>query len=153
MTGLSGMAYLIQSAAGKLGLKPDESKPGDHSGHNHGNPPVTSNSMVHTGFDMPGVVGEVDHELNGFNPADILTDFDPGQVSVLPNGQTLHEYEFAAIDKDIELAANLMFPAWTYNGRVPGPTIRVREGDRVRVKFINTTDHPAYHSLSWHSPG
>ncbi|HYC31342.1 MAG TPA: copper oxidase [Gemmatimonadales bacterium] len=27
--------------------------------------------------------------------------------------------------------------AWTYNGQVPGPQIRVREGDRVRVKLHN----------------
>ena len=28
--------------------------------------------------DLPGTVGEVDHEANGFNPTDILTDFDYG---------------------------------------------------------------------------
>ena len=39
--------------------------------------------------DLPGTVGEVDHEKNGFNPTDILTDFDYGEVSTLPNGQTL----------------------------------------------------------------
>ena len=27
--------------------------------------------------------------------------------------------------------------AWTYNGQVPGPQIRVREGDRVRVNLTN----------------
>jgi len=27
--------------------------------------------------------------------------------------------------------------AWAYNGQVPGPQIRVREGDRVRVNLIN----------------
>src|SRR5262245_51094104 len=37
--------------------------------------------------DLPGTVGEVDHERNGFNPTDTLTDFDYGKVSKLPNGQ------------------------------------------------------------------
>ena len=38
---------------------------------------------------MPATVGEVDHTKNGFNPSDILTDFDYGTVSTLENGQTL----------------------------------------------------------------
>ncbi len=97
---------------------------------------------------MPTVVGEVNHERNGFNPTDVLTDFDAGTVSTLPNGQTLHEYTINAVAKDIEIAPGMMFPAWTYNGRIPGPTLRVREGDRVRITFGNGTDH--IHSMHFH---
>ena len=39
------------------------------------------------------------------------------------------------------------FPAWTFNGQVPGPTLRATEGDRVRVTFLNQGSHPAHHSL------
>lgn len=46
---------------------------------------------------MPGTVGEVDHEANGFNPTDTLTDFDYGETSTLPNGQTLREYKIVVI--------------------------------------------------------
>jgi len=99
-------------------------------------------------MDMPGVEGEVDHVANGFNPSDILTDFDYGKVSALPNGQTLREYNFFAGDKSIEIAPGIAYPAWTYNGRVPGPTIRAREGDRIRIHFINGTGHP--HSIHFH---
>jgi len=103
----------------------------------------------HTGpFVMPGVVGEVDHVANGFNPTDILTDFDEGEVSQLPNGQTLREYRITALNKEIELVPGTVYPAWTYNGRIPGPTIRVREGDRVRIHFTNGGDHP--HSMHFH---
>ena len=42
-------------------------------------------------------------------------------------------FAIIAEDKEIEIAPGIFFPAWTYNGRVPGPTIRVTEGDRVRV--------------------
>ncbi|MCC2662053.1 MAG: copper oxidase, partial [Arthrobacter sp.] len=28
-------------------------------------------------------------------------------------------------------------PAWTYGGSVPGPQLRVRQGDRVRVEVTN----------------
>lgn len=96
---------------------------------------------------MPGV-GEVDHEKNGFNPGDILTDFDYGLVSALPGGRTLREYEITVINKDIEVAPGIVYPAWTYNGRIPGPTIRCTEGDLIRIKLINGSNHP--HSMHFH---
>jgi FtsP/CotA-like multicopper oxidase with cupredoxin domain len=97
---------------------------------------------------MPMVVGEVDHIRNGFNPTAILTDFDTGMVTTLPNGQTLHEYTFRVENKTIEVVPGVDFAAWTYNGRIPGPTIRVREGDRVRLTLLNSGDHP--HSIHFH---
>ncbi len=97
---------------------------------------------------MPAVKGEVDHAKNGFNPSDVLTDFDAGKVSTLPNGQTLHEYTLVARNKEIEIVPGIVYQAWTYNGRIPGPTIRVREGDRVRIRFINAAEHP--HSIHFH---
>ena len=97
---------------------------------------------------MPTLAGDVDHAANGFDPMALLTDFDYGQVSILPNGQTLHEYNIFAGDKTIEVAPGLTVPAWTYNGRVPGPFIRVREGDHVRINFTNATAHP--HTIHFH---
>src|SRR3990172_7952249 len=52
--------------------------------------------------DLPGTVGEVDHKKNGFNPTDILTDFDTGEVSTLSNGQILREYNIVSLNKNIE---------------------------------------------------
>ncbi len=108
--------------------------------------------VPHDGMDMlmpmPGVTGEVDHEANGFNPSDILTDFDGGTVSTLPNGQILREYRIIAAEKNIEIAPGLSYAAWTYNGRVPGPTIRAREGDHIRIEFLNGTTHE--HSMHFH---
>ncbi len=97
---------------------------------------------------MPMMVGEVDHERNGFNPSDTLTDFDYGKVSTLENGQTLREYEIFVISKEIEIAPGILFPAWTYNGRIPGPTIRCTEGDRIRITLHNGSLHP--HSVHFH---
>jgi FtsP/CotA-like multicopper oxidase with cupredoxin domain len=102
----------------------------------------------HGGHGMPTTVGEVDHVRNGFNPTDLLTDFDYGRVSTLENGQTLHEYDFVSIDKVIEVVPGIEFPAWAYNGRVPGPTIRCTEGDRIRINFTNGSGHP--HTIHFH---
>lgn len=98
-------------------------------------------------YNMVG--GDVNVVANGFDPSAILTDFDAGKVSTLPNGQTLREYEIVAGEKLIEIAPGVTFPAWVYNGRVPGPTIRCTEGDRLRINFINGTTHP--HSIHFHS--
>lgn len=38
--------------------------------------------------------------------------------------------------------------AWTYNGTVPGPLIRVRERDRVRIVFRNELPEPT--AVHWH---
>ncbi len=37
---------------------------------------------------------------------------------------------------------------WTYNGSLPGPEIRVRKGERVKVNFTNRLEEPT--SVHWH---
>lgn len=96
----------------------------------------------------PGIVGEVNHKKNRFNPTGILTDFDYGEVSTLPNGQTLREYNIIAVNQNIEVVPGIEYPAWTYNNRLPGPTLRCTEGDRIRIHFTNGSDHP--HSMHFH---
>ena len=94
------------------------------------------------------LVGEVDHGRNGFDPHHMLSDWDTGEVSELSDGRQLREYEIVASDMDVEIAPGIMFPAWVYNGRVPGPTIRASEGDRIRIKFTNAGSHP--HTMHFH---
>ena len=70
-----------------------------------------------------------------------------------PDGTMLREYEIYAVDREIEIAPGLFFPAWTYNGQVPGPTIRATEGDRLRVTFRNLGTHAhSMHFHGWHPP-
>ncbi|MBI4540676.1 MAG: multicopper oxidase domain-containing protein [Gemmatimonadetes bacterium] len=90
--------------------------------------------------------GEIDRSV--FDPSAFLVHFDYGSVSTLPSGQTLREYTMVAVDREIEVAPGVRFPAWTYNGTVPGPTLRCTEGDRVRVLFSNAGTHP--HTIHFH---
>lgn len=135
--GLGGIG-LVGAATVGMGLEPRGAPLASAAGSAPG----------HRAHPMPGVVGEVSHARNGFNPTAILTDFDAGKVSVLPDGRTLHEYTWVAQNKTIEIVPGVDFAAWTYNGRIPGPTIRVREGDRVRIEFFNAGDH--LHSIHFH---
>jgi FtsP/CotA-like multicopper oxidase with cupredoxin domain len=100
------------------------------------------------GDGFPPGAGDVNHEKNGFDPGNILTDFDYGKVSTSPDGRTLREYEIIVINKNIEILPGIEFPAWTYNGRIPGPTLRCTEGDLIRIKLTNGSNHP--HSMHFH---
>jgi FtsP/CotA-like multicopper oxidase with cupredoxin domain len=109
-----------------------------------------------------GTVGEVDPAFNLFDAHEMLYDFDYGTTRQLENGQTLREFQFIAMDREIEIAPGVYFPAWTYAsptspesikanrpvGRVPGPSIRCIEGERVRLEFINASSHP--HTIHFH---
>ncbi|MGH2760372.1 MAG: multicopper oxidase domain-containing protein [Actinomycetota bacterium] len=94
-----------------------------------------------------GTVGVVDHAKNGFDPSKILYDFDLGEVST-HRGRRVREYTVVAIDKEVEIAPGLFFPAWTFNGRIPGPTLRATEGERLRITFRNGGSHP--HNIHFH---
>jgi FtsP/CotA-like multicopper oxidase with cupredoxin domain len=90
----------------------------------------------------------VDHRANGFDPHELVRDFDWGRTTRLPTGRVLREWELTAVEKEIEVAPGVRFAAWTYNGRVPGPTLRCRAGERLRIAFANGSSHP--HTIHFH---
>ncbi len=113
--------------------------------HQHSNPPsATAMGMVHG--DNSGTVGDVD--LSKFDPTQFLYDFDWGSESITLSGQTVRVWDVVAHERDIEIAPGVFFPAWTYNGQVPGPTFRCREGDLLRFHFTNGSSHP--HTIHFH---
>ena len=60
----------------------------------------------------------------------------------------VRRYDLVAVDRDIEVAQGVTFPAWTYNGTVPGPVIRATEDDILEVAFTNGGSHP--HTIHFH---
>ena len=65
-----------------------------------------------------------------------------------PAAGSLREWEIVAQDREIEVAPGVKYEAWTYNGRVPGPTLRAREGELLRIRFVNASEHP--HTMHFH---
>jgi nitrite reductase (NO-forming) len=55
-----------------------------------------------------------------------------------------------AEDAQMQIANNVTYDAWTFNGTVPGPTITVNQGDTVFAKFINNVTTMA-HSIDFHA--
>ena len=57
-----------------------------------------------------------------FRPRILLRDFDYGHTSIGADGRMVREWEVIAEDREIEVAPGVRFQAWTFNGRIPGPT-------------------------------
>jgi FtsP/CotA-like multicopper oxidase with cupredoxin domain len=55
--------------------------------------------------------------------------------TVLPDGTK--QFDLTAVVVDWEVSPGKTVRAWTYNGTVPGPTIKVNPGDKVRVVLHN----------------
>ena len=116
---------------------------GLHGGTSAAHAAVEHEHTAHRGAGHLGAVGRVDHAGNGFDPQAILRDFDEGTVR-----GGVREWELVAEDREIEVAPGVKYAAWTYNGRVPGPTLRAREGERLRIRFVNGSRHP--HTIHFH---
>lgn len=82
-----------------------------------------------------------------FNPMQILRDFDYGTVK-RENGRIVREYRLEARTSAVQLNQAVTFNTWNVNSRVPGPTLRATQGDRIRVVFLNQGGHS--HSLHFH---
>ena len=48
----------------------------------------------------------------------------------------------------VEIAPGLEVKAWTYNGGIPGPLIRLKVGDRLIVHYTNNLPRPS--TIHWH---
>jgi manganese oxidase len=81
------------------------------------------------------------------NPMQIARDFDYGTVT-RENGRTVREFRMEANTSIVQLNSAVTFNTWNVNNRVPGPTLRATEGDRIRVIFSNKAGHS--HSLHFH---
>jgi len=91
----------------------------------------------------------VDSQDSVVDPEKYLREFNYGRVSTTPNGTTLREFTLVASDQLVkEVSPGVSFNVWTFNGTVPGPTIRATEGDIVRINFVNNGSMP--HSLHTH---
>jgi len=62
---------------------------------------------------------------------------------------TVHRITLVAEDKQIPVAPGVTQDMWTFNGQVPGPTLRGHVGDTFIVTLVNRTDMD--HSLDFHA--
>jgi FtsP/CotA-like multicopper oxidase with cupredoxin domain len=58
------------------------------------------------------------------------------------------EVTLTAAPARLSLLPGLETDVFAYNGRIPGPTLELREGDRVRIRFRNELSEPT--TVHWH---
>jgi FtsP/CotA-like multicopper oxidase with cupredoxin domain len=110
--------------------------------------PMSSMGSMGSMHDSLGARGAVDPRANGFDPSELVRDFDWGKTRRLAGGRVLREWELVAYDKEVEVVSGVKVASWTYNGRIPGPTLRCREGDLLRIRFANAGSHA--HTIHFH---
>jgi nitrite reductase (NO-forming) len=56
-----------------------------------------------------------------------------------------------SVELEGRLAEGTTFGYWTFNGKVPGPFIRVRVGDTIDIHLKNSADSSMIHSVDFHA--
>ena len=66
-----------------------------------------------------------------------------------PAGARLLKVRFEVKQAHLVIAPGVVYDAWTFDGRVPGPTLRVTQGDTVDFTLVNHGMMP--HSIDFHA--
>lgn len=82
--------------------------------------------------------------------ADIAADPDVTR-SAVPAAESEVEIRITAKEVLSEIAPGVTMNYWTFDGAVPGPFLRVREGDRVHLTLTNDPTSLHHHSIDLHA--
>ena len=122
----------------------DPSKRENFGGHSPGYPILGT-----TGDVLDPTSLNIDPKTAVVDPMKYLREFNYGRTSALSNGTSLREFTLIASDQQTkEVSPGIFYNVWTFNGTIPGPTIRATEGDLVRVTLIN--NGTKFHSIHFH---
>jgi nitrite reductase (NO-forming) len=75
--------------------------------------------------------------------------FDPKAPALLP-GDT-HDIDLVIEEKLMTVADGFQQAVWTFGGKIPGPVIRVKLGDTIRIHLKNPATSKLPHSVDFHS--
>ena len=131
----SGLSFICSvpghSDAGMKGaISVGGSTAGGHNADDHGGPPPAS-------------------DIQPDDKAPAYTLHDASAPAVLA-GET-HDIDMTVEEKDMTVAKGFVQRVWTFNGTVPGPVIRVKLGDTIRIHLKNPASSQLAHSVDFHS--
>ena len=119
-----GLLCLV-SLTGAASVYASTQNPAKHA--NNGTQEVQAADIVRDPSDLPSPIG----------------DRGPAVIHV-----TLTSKELVGV---LDPASGTTYRYWTFNGKVPGPFIRVRQGDTVEVTLVNPKDSTMVHSVDLHA--
>ncbi len=145
---LTGGAFLsiVQQPGYSVGRTISSNGDGSASNSNVSTPPISVQSYDK----LKNCAVDQRTPTNGIT---YLTHFNCGQVTTFKNGTTLRHFTLIAKENVTLPISNtgLTLEAWTYNGSIPGPTMRMTEGDQIQITLINSKDSIHPHSIHMHS--
>ena len=74
----------------------------------------------------------------------------PADAPALLEGET-HDIDLVIEEKLMTVGKGFVQAVWTFNGTVPGPVIRVKVGDTIRVHLVNPATSKLAHSIDFHA--
>ena len=121
----------------------DHSKKGIVGGHTPGY------NLLETVGDVLDPISFNSAEEAIIDPMHYLREFNYGRVSTLSDGVVLREFTLIASDNKVkEISPGIFYNVWTFNGTIPGPTLRATEGDLIKINFINNGSK--FHTIHTH---
>jgi FtsP/CotA-like multicopper oxidase with cupredoxin domain len=78
----------------------------------------------------------------------LTADFAAAYPETVRERGTVREYELAAAPTTLRMFDGRPLNVWAYNNRVPGPVLRAKVGERLRVRFTNHL--PQETTVHWH---
>ena len=63
----------------------------------------------------------------------------------------VHDIDLVITEKEMTVAPGFVQSVWTFGGTVPGPVIRVKVGDTIRVHLKNPATNKLPHSIDFHA--
>jgi len=88
------------------------------------------------------------HATDAPNVAEDPTDLPPPITRTEP---TTVRFTLTVQEATAQLANGVTYDFWTFNGTVPGPMLRVMQGDMVELTLINPTSNEIGHNIDLHA--
>jgi nitrite reductase (NO-forming) len=124
--GMKGAVAVAGTAAASPAASPGASPSGD----SHGGP-------------LPASDVAADPNAPAYVPMDATA------PALLPG--KIHDIDLVITEQEKTIAPGFVQKVWTFGGTVPGPVIRVKIGDTIRVHLKNPKENQLSHSIDFHA--
>lgn len=111
---------------------------------------VLVSASCSSGFFLTPTNQQVDEQTLGREDKAAVIDQKPVPIKVDRVDSNEVDIEMTAQITNVEIAQDVSYNAWTFNGTVPGPIIRVKEGDQLNFTLQNKDPHIP-HSMDFHA--
>jgi nitrite reductase (NO-forming) len=122
---------------------------------------ISPNKPLAAGTTTSATSSSMDASMPGMNPGtatEALTK-DPSAppytlrdpAAAKPRAGTVHDITLTVEEKEMTVAPGIVQKVWAFGGTVPGPVIRVRIGDTVRIHLVNPKTNTMPHSIDFHA--